>query len=203
MKNLLLLFITAIFIANHSVGQNYVIKYDSIIFDKNISDTIFDCTDSVFDDYENINIEVNAACESNNGMILDACDCNIEGDTVLIHIYFTVTRSIYTDLYITLYKNQFTSIDYELLPVLPDYLIAYPIKQELILQSNKYATGMLIKGFVDFEGKGKWTENQINALNTNWPVFNDAGINENLMTKEQIEKGYTLTVKGYFRCKLH
>ena len=202
MTRFLVLISIIILTVSRLAAQNDCVKWDSIVFDKNLSDSIFSCTDSGYDDYEFKNVAIDAACLTHNGEMLNACDGFIKNDTIIINIYFGVSRGILTYLIIKMHNKSFSSHVSELLTILPDWFEASAVRQKLILQTNAYTTAKQINGYVNFVGKGKYTQNQIDAMNSFLPVINDNGINENRMTDEQIEKGYEFSIKGYFRCKL-
>jgi hypothetical protein len=194
MKKQLLIFTIIVFLGNFATGQGKTLQFDSIFYDQYLSDRIFITKDSAFDDIYNKKIAINAACVTNNFDTLYACDCYMTGDTILIDISARI-GDIFIDQYIKINKNKFTTFNKEIEPIGLSPYLSYPIKQKLILQSDKFTLGELINGYIDFEGKGNYSKQQIKYMK-------EAFGKENGFTKEQIKQGFNRTVKGYFKCKL-
>jgi hypothetical protein len=194
MNRHLLILIILIFVADFVTGQNKTVKTDSVQYDQNLSDTIFNNTDSIFNDLIMKKVSINAACVTDNSLLLNTCDCFVGDDTIYIELQIADTRSVNIFQSIKINKGKYTTLYLEQSPLSFDLYAAYPIKQKLVLQSDRFELGNMIKGYIEFEGKGKYTKDQIELYNS----FPDS----KKMTKEEIERGFSATVKGYFKCKI-
>ncbi len=194
MKKLVLTYTLISFLSNFAIGQKEVLQFDSININQNLTDLLFVKNDSLFDDIYNKRIAINASCVINSSDTLYACGCIVNGDTVIIDISGRFGEIIINQ-YIKIYKNKFTTFNKEIEPICLVPYMAYPVKQKLILQMDNYEFGKLINGYIEFEGKGKYTQEQIKC-------FGSAFGTKDEMTKEQIKQGFTRNIKGFFKCKL-
>jgi len=194
MKKLKWTFVLISFLSNFAYGQNEVLRFDSINYNQNLTDLLFSKNDSHFDDIYNRRIVINAACVVDNSDTLYSCGCIVNEDTVLIDISGGLGEVVINQ-YIKVYKNKFTTFNRKIEPICSDPYLAFPVKQKLILQTGQYGVGQVIIGYMEFEGIGKYTQDQIKCLGSAFGTKDE-------MTKEKIKQGFKKNVKGFFKCKL-